>query len=179
VIGHLVEQALNEPPALRVTSDQLTVEVDGDLPHLKIDEALISKMVRQLAEAVADLGGPHSSVVVGLDTASDGSGDEVRITISGEGPAWSDDVVGELFNPFPSRSPTRPDGQLDRQLGLLSAFFIAHHHGGSLQVHPSAPHGPGFEVRLPVSAPTVEPANRVDLIERILLRYESVAGLGA
>jgi hypothetical protein len=49
---------------------------------------------------------------------------------------------------------------------LLSATFIAHHHGGQVDVHPQGPAGPGFTVTLPVDAraqaPSAVPSAWVD-----------------
>jgi hypothetical protein len=33
-------------------------------------------------------------------------------------------------------------------MDVLAAFFIAHHHGGDVIIHPALPLGPGFEVTL-------------------------------
>ncbi|MEM8875158.1 MAG: response regulator [Planctomycetota bacterium] len=170
VIGHLVESVLTQPPALRVTGDQITIDTDQELPRLHADEQLLGSTVRRLAETAADLAGPNARLAVAVRSVEHRERPHVRIHIAVEGAAWTDTQVAEMFNPFPGQ----PDDRLDRQLDLLSAFFVAHHHAGQLNVHQAAPDGPGFEILLPVAdQPQAQPETH-EILDRVLLRYESL-----
>lgn len=69
-----------------------------------------------------------------------------RLRVLGGGPAWQDTDVAALFTPFSLTSKAPNDVGLE----LLDAFQTALGHEGDIIAHAAAPHGPGFEVRLPL-----------------------------
>ena len=94
----------------------------------------------------------------------------LQILIAGEGPSWDDSKVAKLFSAF---GPPDPDDGKDLGLDLLAAFFSAFHHGGDLAVKPTAPDGPGFEIRLPFAPMAANrPSIQQDFLEKLLLRFE-------
>ena len=94
----------------------------------------------------------------------------IRILISSNGPAWTENRVASLFTAF---APTEGDPN-DLGLDLLSAFFIVHHHGGDISVHKGPPHGPGFELSLPFDPEKTErPLLDQDYFEKIMMHFES------
>jgi hypothetical protein len=42
----------------------------------------------------------------------------------------------------------KPVWPMGIDMDTLASFFIAHHHGGDVTIHPKPPLGPGFEVTL-------------------------------
>jgi nitrogen-specific signal transduction histidine kinase len=86
----------------------------------------------------------------------------LQIFITGDGDAWTDKDLATLFVPFafPESDPS------ERGLGLVSAFSIAHQHGGDIIVHRSSPPGPGFELLLPLDpAAVVHPDVKDHLVQ--------------
>ena len=91
----------------------------------------------------------------------------VRIHLFGKGPGWNSEKLVGLFTPFCQIGGDTHDLGLD----LLSAFFIAHHHGGDLAVQ-SLPEPPGFVLHLPyypdlAKRPTLEQ----DCLEKVFERF--------
>jgi light-regulated signal transduction histidine kinase (bacteriophytochrome) len=82
---------------------------------------------------------------------------------------WDRQVLASLFTPFSAQ----PDAPVETRPDLLAAFFIVHHHGGSLEVNCEPPRGPGFDIKLPVDpASAKRPAIEDGLLERLFLHSE-------
>ncbi len=147
------------------------VEMPPGLPRLKVDKTMIERLFTILVERTARLNRPGGTVVVAGKTIVPVWGTSgIQILISGEGAAWTDHDVAAVFTPF---TPSK-DNPKDLGLDLLSAFFIAYHHGGDLLVHKAPPAGPGFELLLPFSPDAAHrPDLEVDLMEKLFLRFEA------
>lgn len=151
------------------SSVDIAMDLATDLPMFKVDRELFEQMIRVLIEQTASLSPPGSRLMIAAADKVDVWGTPgIRISIAGEGPAWDPLRVAGLFSAFSGSDPTD-----DLGLGLLNAFFIAHHHGGMLTVQPSAPDGPGFEVRIPFAPSAVNrPTLEDDLMQKLLLRFD-------
>ncbi len=151
------------------TSIDVAIDIATDLPMFKVDRELLRRMLTTLIEQTARLSPPGSRLMISAADKVDVWGTPgIRIVVSGEGSSWEPDRVMSLFSAF---SGVGKNG--DVELDLLNAFFIAHHHGGSLTVKPTAPDGPGFEVRVPFAPSAVnKPTLEDDLMEKLLLRFD-------
>lgn len=151
----------------------ISIESAQGLPKVKVDLASATRLIRILLTYVARLSkGDAKLTLTAAPSAAEGApGFTVRVT--GEGPGWSDTDVASFFTPFafPASDPS------DLGLDLLSAFTVAFHHGGDVVVHPSAPGGPGFELRLPIDPADV---HRPDLQESLMLKlFTGIQGPGS
>jgi two-component system, probable response regulator PhcQ len=136
------------------------------VPSLRIDDQLIVRLFTSLLSKAQSLS--QSTEPVRLVVEQDAA-DSLRILIQSQGAAWSEQQVGELFNPFP-KGPQ----PLDQQLDLLAAFFIAHHHGGEITVHPAPPAGPCFQVTLPLTtAAKKDNESYRGMLEHLYLRLQN------
>lgn len=119
--------------------------------RLKVDGEAATRLLRILLTYAARLGNPAGPLAISAEPATLGGVAALVIRVKADGNAWSEEDVASFFTPFafPSNDPS------DLGLDMLSAFAIAYHHGGDLVVHSSAPAGPGFELRLPVSPANV------------------------
>jgi len=168
----LVRSGINQvlaksPPG---SEGKFLLEMSPGLPRLKVDKVLVERLFRILIEQTARLNRPDGTVLVVAKSVVPVWGTTgIQIVITGEGTTWTDQDVASIFTPFtaPKSDPN------DLGLDLLSAFFIAYHHGGDLTVHRRPPGGPGFELVLPFS-PDVShrPDLQEDLLEKLFLRYE-------
>lgn len=172
-LDQLINRGVEEASAGDGHAGHRIVEVARGLPRVKVDADMARRLVQILARKTIQLNRPGGRLVVrATGDAEVWGGRGVRVLFSGEGPAWGDEQVRALFTAF---TPSRDD---PRELGLelLSAYFIAYHHGGDITVHTAAPRGPGFELLLPFSPDDVNrPALQEDLLERLFLRFE-IAG---
>lgn len=153
----------------RSLHESVSVSIAQGLPPLKVDQEMVQRLFRILIERTLRSGHTAAKVTVTVPkTMMVWSTPGVQVLFSGEGPAWSEADVAGLFTAFaPHRDPQ------DLGLDLLSAFFIAYHHGGDLLVHRDRPHGPGFELHLPFDPEAARrPELRQNLIDRLLTRFE-------
>jgi hypothetical protein len=127
-------------------------------------------VVRLFRILISRLGRAGGSVVVAANNGVSVWGTPgVQVYVSGEGPPWTEQEAAALFTPFAFGA----DDPRDLGLDVLSAFFIAYHHGGDLLVHKAAPIGPGFEVRLPFSPVAAQrPDLDGNLLEKLLLQFD-------
>jgi two-component system probable response regulator PhcQ len=125
---------------------QVSCEVAPHLGKVKIDAQQVVVLLKMLGDYVARHGRPGGKLTLAAAGAVPlWNSTAMQIFISGEGEPWTDEDVATLFVPFafPQKDPS------ELGLGLISAFSIAHQHGGDVLVHRSPPHGPGFELLLP------------------------------
>ena len=170
-LDRLINRAVEEASAADGHRGDRVVEVVRGLPRLKVDGEMAHRLVRILALKAIRLNRPGGRLVVRATGDADVWGARgIRVVFSGEGPPWEEEQVRALFAAF---SPAT-DEPGDLGLDLLSAFFIAYHHGGDIAVHKTAPAGPGFELTLPFSPEDVQrPELQYDLLERLFLRFEA------
>lgn len=129
-----------EPLAMRRV--ELTVELDPEVPVVRIDEGQLRQallnLVRNAADAVAEIGGGR----VTLATRRRAAGG-VAIVVEDDGPGMTPDVIGKIFDPFFS---TKEGGT---GLGLALTHEIIREHGGSIEVDSEPGRGARFTVELP------------------------------
>ncbi|MHB8765063.1 MAG: response regulator [Deferrisomatales bacterium] len=160
--------------AARLRSPGVTValEIDGALPPLKVDAAMARQLFRLLIDRTAVLSGNAGTVTVrAADRVAVWGAPGLRITISGDGPDWPEERLATLFTAF---APDRDD-PADLGVELLSAFFIAHHHGGDIVVHRTRTRdqGPGFEILLPLDPGEVERSPlEENCLEKLFTHFE-------
>jgi two-component system probable response regulator PhcQ len=163
----LIRRGADDAMADLPNMKKVSIEAAGQVPRLKVDGAMVARLFRLL---IARLGRAGGSVLVAAKNGISVWGTPgVQVFISGEGPPWTDEEASALFTPFAYGH----DDPQDLGLDVLSAFFIAYHHGGDLIVHKTAPNGPGFEVRLPfVPEATRRPSLEENLLEKLLSHFD-------
>jgi two-component system probable response regulator PhcQ len=167
-IGALVESG---HARARETADLSTPNVFASRTPVKIrcDAALMVRMFAALLRQMARLGGSRADVTLehlGRTTIWGSPAESLRLRSSG---VWSSQVISSLFTPF----TVGDDGSSKADGDLLTAFFIVHHHGGTLEMHSRAPAGPGFELKLPHNPLDVErPGIEKGLFERLFRHDE-------
>lgn len=160
----------------RLSSDlsQRGISIDADMaadiPIMRGDTRMIERLVDILLSRVTALAGDGHRVSVRISPEQSVYGAPgVRVVFAGSGGQWSTEQIGTLFSFLSPAYP--PPGEMG--MDVLSAFFIAHHHGGGLILHPSSPRGPGFELLLPCDPEaTQEPPMESDWLDRLFTNLE-------
>ncbi len=142
-----------EPPELAISGDRVMLTRAFDI--------LVERML------ALDLAGGRLSVSAnGGVTVAGAPG--VRVLVRSGMADWEQPKLAQLFAALVPRAAG--EGDID----LLAAYFAAYHHGGNLFIHRQAPHGPGFEVILPVDpAAAAELPLERDWIESIFTLPEA------
>ncbi len=162
------------------TWQQKGVRFDLDLsqvPPVTGDQRMIARLMDILLSRQAALINEPSSIKISMqqtDLRGDSSG--VRVLFTGGPQPWDAAQIESLF------SAVTPANAQPRDLGLdmLAAFFIAHHHGGDLRIHPAPPLGPGFELLLPLDPENAQrPPLESDWLDRIFTTLEAWGRLNA
>jgi two-component system probable response regulator PhcQ len=147
-----VARAYTDAVAEEKAEDGVTFrfECDEDVPELTASEEMLRRLVRILTERIADMDGDDRTITIRV--SSHGSGDGVRVLLMGDDSGWLNGQVASLYSAVIAK-PVWPIG-LD--MDVLAAFFIAHHHGGTVTIHREPPLGPGFEVVLACDPESVD-----------------------
>lgn len=163
--GHAQAQASGDvsPPAILASAAPVV---------LRCDAALMIRMFAGLLRQMARIGGPSMALTaehLGKTTVWGSPAEWLRLRTTGE---WNREAVSSLLTPF----AMAPHGAAKIDTDLLTAFFIIHHHGGTLEIHTRPPEGPSFELKLPHDPLNVErPALERDTLERLFLHGEDWA----
>ncbi|WP_153557856.1 response regulator [Roseimaritima sediminicola] len=113
------------------------------------DEGLLTQLLEILLRRLCDLQEQPTEIQIGAQPLADG----VQLDLKG---CFADLDSGQVASLFAAAIPLQK-WPIGLDMDLLSAFMLAHHLGGSLQIIPAAPQGPGFSLKLPATAPTADP----------------------
>lgn len=141
------------------------------LPAVAVDAQRLERLLGILAGRMRQAEPTGQGPGVRLEAAEVWGTPGIRLLLLASASEWGPDQLRSCFAPLSPR-PTRSEdaGESD----LLAAFFIAYHHGGNLIVHRQRPHGPGFELLLPLD-PALARIPEVDPLwsERIFTAYDA------
>jgi len=125
--------------------------VPEGLPKLKVDGERFPQLFPLLLREELNNLQPGNTLEIAARAveASSGQGVEVEFTFSDNGPGLAEEALRSAFDPFFSRS----ENSADLGVGLMASFFIAHHHGGRIEVLTRPEGGLKYVVHLPVDRP--------------------------
>jgi two-component system probable response regulator PhcQ len=137
-------------PALAVAREHgsaaTNIRLSAELSMVTSDGDLLAKLFVHLV-TLALLPDPQLASMKIISEAADSieGRPAITITVRSGGQEWTSAQHASLYSALGVNPGTAlRDGR------LLSALFLAHHHGGFLSVHAQAPRGPGFSVTLPL-----------------------------
>jgi two-component system probable response regulator PhcQ len=143
---------------------------------VRCDAPLMVRMFAALLRQIARLGGGRGDLTLehlGRTTLWGSPAEWMLLRSSAD---WSSQRVSSLFTPMSNAG----DGTSQADADLLTALFIVHHHGGTLDIHSGPPRGPGFELKLPHSPLDVQrPSIEDGLFERLFRHDEGWEQLGS
>jgi signal transduction histidine kinase len=146
------------------------VDCDKNLRPLRCNRDMLVQLLAILLRRLQPAGEAASDIAVTASEAPNVWGTPgVSIGISGTGPGWDADKLAGIFTPF-----FQVDGNpQDLGLDLLSAFFIAYHHGGDLAIQ-KTPQPPGFILQLPYEPSlATRPTLETNCLEKVFTRFNS------
>jgi two-component system probable response regulator PhcQ len=149
----------------RVSGLQVELKPGDEMPDLRVNRALAGRMLDILFAKAAALNGGKGSLLVTIDGPQSVWGTPgLRVSISGDGDGWRDHGNEELFSAL-------APGAKDAGLELLSAYFIANHHGGDVAF--VAEGKPRFVLTLPNDPLAAErPPAKVDFLDDVFEMFE-------
>jgi two-component system sensor histidine kinase KdpD len=145
-VDELVSRALE---ALGPDAARIAVELDEDLPLVRVDAAQLERVLVNVLENALRLSSPTDPVTL----VGTSGGDDVSIRISDRGPGLDEDEVERIFEPFEhGRGTGHGTG-----LGLAIARGFAEANGGHLSAEARSGSGAAFVLTLEPAAarPTV------------------------
>jgi two-component system probable response regulator PhcQ len=128
-----------------------TIDVDAQLGELSCNAGMLTKMFAHLLNTLTsgERPAPAEPVqVIAADTARLWDTECAVVRLVQPGFDWGKASVSSLFVPVLGSEGDAPD--------LLAAFFIAHHHGGTITLERKDARGAGFTVTLPFSPERVK-----------------------
>ncbi|QDU26947.1 Hydrogenase transcriptional regulatory protein hupR1 [Anatilimnocola aggregata] len=141
---HEVLNGFAERARPELQSEDIDLQV-GEIPAdlaLASDRGLLNRLLQIMVRRVADLHEEPMKISIQL---VDAAADPLVLSVRGNFEKLSNGHVSSLF----SAAIPLQKWPLGLDMDLLSAFMIAHHLGGQLQIETKAPLGPGFRVTLP------------------------------
>jgi two-component system, probable response regulator PhcQ len=134
--------------AAELRTRQLTVEneIPDSLPELTVDSAKFHRLFDLLLkdEMVSLPAGSRIVFSAHALPAVDGLPARVEVQVRDNGPGLPEDTVRRLFDPF----AVRTDSPMEYGINLMACFFIAHHHGGRIEVRNHEAGGSLFTLHL-------------------------------
>ena len=130
------------------------IVVENDIPEtllaIRVDLPKFNRLFELLFKDELAMLPTGSRIRLTAEEIGGGKRPEVVIRLTDNGPALPADALRVVLNPFTGGAPS------EYGINLMACFFIAHHHGGTIEAHSPAAGGNVFNVHLPV---TPEPAS--------------------
>lgn len=132
----------------RLGECKVELRADKDIAELHADRGQVARLCEILLLKSALLNEKKGTVRVSISGGAAVHGAPgLRTTIEGAGAAWQTASSADIFSPLSPEAGQPPEMGLE----LLSAFFIAHHHGGEVRFGNAR-----FELLLPADPMAVE-----------------------
>ncbi|GGY07702.1 sensor histidine kinase [Paludibacterium paludis] len=135
----------------RIAAHPLKLDLPADLPLLDFDEVLLERVLVNLLDNACKYASPGTDIRLSVRR----EGDEVKVSVSDNGPGWPTHLGNSMFDKF-----TR--GAMETSvpgvgLGLAICRGIVEAHGGTIKAENTAPQGATVTFSLPVGQPPVVP----------------------
>lgn len=118
------------------------LEAASALPSIRADTAMLERLLVILVDRICNMDGEDREITLRISATDLEVGVAgIRLSVVGDASAWNETQVLPLYSAISRKKSFLMGVDMD----ILAAFFIAHHHGGSLRVQQQEP---GFEVLL-------------------------------
>ncbi|MFN7139855.1 MAG: ATP-binding protein, partial [Limisphaerales bacterium] len=149
---------------LDVRSIRVENNVGNSLPELTVDAPKFQRIFELLLKSEAASLPTGSALSLRAEVVA---GNSIKLEVRDNGPGLSQEALRSVFNPFYHRTEQAHEVGLN----LMTCFFLAYHHGGSISVRNGE--GTVFELFLPI-LPVEQPAPGQDkeFVSRVLANEE-------
>ncbi|MFA6043901.1 MAG: DUF4118 domain-containing protein, partial [Phycisphaerales bacterium] len=149
-----------------LASRPFRVHVPGDLPMIRVDNAMLPQVVHNLVENALRYTGPGTALGVAAWTSET----SVVVKVWDEGAGLADDEASRVFERFYRGRASKKGGPnataaTGMGLGLTICEGIIRVHGGRIWAEPNTPRGVAFLFSLPVDYPQPVPPDRENTAE--------------
>lgn len=125
---------------------RIDVNLDSSLPAFHMDRFKIEQAIVNLLNNAVEHSPPGATV--GLSARREG--EEAVISISDQGPGFSDSMRARLFQPFAKGETRKTGGHVSHGLGLAIAKRMVDAHHGRIWAESQTGHGATFSFALPI-----------------------------
>jgi K+-sensing histidine kinase KdpD len=143
----IVSISMNRAAGL-TSNHKITLDLDSDLPPIRVDEKSIAEVIYVLLENATKFSPVHSEIIVSAKV----SGDSLKVSVTDQGPGVPVDLREKVFEKF-FRVPT-PDVVRSRPaglgMGLAIARGIVEAHGGQIWIEESRKGGASVTFTIPL-----------------------------
>ncbi|HEU4712371.1 MAG TPA: ATP-binding protein [Pyrinomonadaceae bacterium] len=132
VVDEIISTALARAEPI-TRNHHVEVEVEKELPGVRVDERAVSEVVYTLVDNAAKYSAPGSRIRIRAQRADD---DSIRMTVEDEGPGIAPDLRERVFDKF-FRATSSHQSQ-GTGMGLAIAKGIVEAHGGRISIESGA-----------------------------------------
>lgn len=136
-------------PAFASRRIEIQNQIAGNLPSLRVDLPKFERLFELLLKDELAMLPAGSRISLTAEEISDGHRPEIAIHLTDNGPALPKDALRVVLDPFTGGAPS------EYGINLMACFFIAHHHGGSIDASNLIEGGNIFTIRLPLRPESV------------------------
>ncbi len=141
-VGELIQAAI-DLAADGIGDDPIVVEIDGDLPMVRVDQPLLEQCLCNLLLNAASNSQPRTKVIIRAGVADN----RLILSVLDEGKGIPESDLPRIFETF-HRGVEAPPGGTGLGLAIVDGFVRAH--GGSVAATNRQPRGAEFVITIPV-----------------------------
>ncbi len=154
-------------PAFAARKIAVENAVPENLPAIHVDLPKFNRLIELLLKDELAMLPAGSRIQLTAEEITGGVRPEILIRLTDNGPALPPDALRVVLNPFTGGAPS------EYGINLMACFFIAHHHGGTIEAHSPEGGGNVFNIRLPVQPePVVTNADDTQFLKKALLNEQ-------
>jgi two-component system probable response regulator PhcQ len=139
-------------------------QIPDGLPALRVDLPKFNRLFELLFRDELAMLPAESRIRVEAREAMEAGRPEIIIRITDNGPALPKDALRIVLDPFTGGAPA------EYGINLMACFFIAHHHGGTIEAQPLPEGGNVFSIHLPLRPePVVTSSEDTQFLKKAML----------
>jgi len=154
-------------PAMAARRIEVENQIPENLPAIHADLPKFNRLFELLFKDELAMLPAGSRISLSAEEVAGHIRPEVAIRITDNGPALPPDALRVVLDPFTGGAPS------EYGINLLACFFIAHHHGGTIEAQSPAGGGNVFTIRLPLQPePAVNGAEDTQFLKKAMLNEQ-------
>jgi two-component system probable response regulator PhcQ len=131
-------------PALAARQIEVENNIPKNLPAIRVDQPKLNRLFELLFKDELAMLPAGSRIQMSAEETTFNGRPAVAIRLTDNGPALPKDALRVVLDPFTGGAPS------EYGINLMACFFIAHHHGGTIEADSLPDGGNTFILRLPL-----------------------------